>query len=117
MWHRESLGRNVFLGEVEVPLDAWDWDSEAVWLPLQPRVRPPVRAEGPRAQTSSSPHRALPSPADSTAAAVPEALPALPAPRTLRCLEAPPRLSVVVSWPWVLSLLPDQPPPAGFALS
>ncbi|KAM6216969.1 synaptotagmin-like protein 1 [Rhynchocyon petersi] len=40
VWHRESLGRNIFLGEVEVPLDTWDWDSEATWLPLQPRVPP-----------------------------------------------------------------------------
>ncbi|XP_019505675.1 PREDICTED: synaptotagmin-like protein 1 isoform X4 [Hipposideros armiger] len=40
VWHRESLGRNIFLGEVEVPLDTWDWDSEAIWLPLQPRVAP-----------------------------------------------------------------------------
>ncbi|XP_037005636.2 synaptotagmin-like protein 1 [Artibeus jamaicensis] len=40
VWHRESLGRNLFLGEVEVPLDTWDWDSEAIWLPLQPRVLP-----------------------------------------------------------------------------
>ncbi|XP_021056467.1 synaptotagmin-like protein 1 [Mus pahari] len=40
VWHRESLGRNVFLGEVEVPLDTWNWDSEATWLPLQPRVPP-----------------------------------------------------------------------------
>lgn len=39
MWHRESLGRNIFMGEVEVPLDTWDWDSEPIWLPLQPRVR------------------------------------------------------------------------------
>lgn len=39
VWHRESLGRNIFLGEVEVPLDTWNWDSEATWLPLQPRVR------------------------------------------------------------------------------
>ncbi|XP_020034566.1 synaptotagmin-like protein 1 isoform X1 [Castor canadensis] len=38
VWHRESLGRNIFLGEVEVPLDTWNWDSEATWLPLQPRV-------------------------------------------------------------------------------
>uniref|UniRef100_A0A8C4LRF9 Synaptotagmin-like protein 1 n=1 Tax=Equus asinus asinus TaxID=83772 RepID=A0A8C4LRF9_EQUAS len=38
VWHRESLGRNIFLGEVEVPLDTWDWDSEPTWLPLQPRV-------------------------------------------------------------------------------
>ncbi|CAH6790999.1 Sytl1 [Phodopus roborovskii] len=40
VWHRESLGRNIFLGEVEVPLDTWNWDSEAAWLPLQPRVPP-----------------------------------------------------------------------------
>ncbi|XP_048206569.1 synaptotagmin-like protein 1 [Perognathus longimembris pacificus] len=40
VWHRESLGRNIFLGEAEVPLDTWDWDSEATWLPLQPRVPP-----------------------------------------------------------------------------
>ena len=38
VWHHESLGRNIFLGEVEVPLDTWDWDSEPTWLPLQPRV-------------------------------------------------------------------------------
>ncbi|XP_032719769.1 synaptotagmin-like protein 1 [Lontra canadensis] len=38
VWHRESLGRNIFLGEVEVPLETWDWDSEPTWLPLQPRV-------------------------------------------------------------------------------
>ncbi|OBS58885.1 hypothetical protein A6R68_09981 [Neotoma lepida] len=40
VWHRESLGRNIFLGEVEVPLDTWNWDSKATWLPLQPRVPP-----------------------------------------------------------------------------
>lgn len=40
VWHRESLGRNIFLGEVEVPLDTWNWDSETTWLPLQPRVPP-----------------------------------------------------------------------------
>ncbi|PNJ20470.1 SYTL1 isoform 9 [Pongo abelii] len=40
VWHRESLGRNIFLGEVEVPLDTWDWGSEPTWLPLQPRVPP-----------------------------------------------------------------------------
>ncbi|KAM7098379.1 synaptotagmin-like protein 1 isoform 1-T2 [Molossus nigricans] len=39
VWHRESLGRNIFLGQVEVHLDTWDWDSEAIWLPLHPRVR------------------------------------------------------------------------------
>ncbi|KAM5248628.1 synaptotagmin-like protein 1 [Ctenodactylus gundi] len=40
VWHRESLGRNIFLGEVEVPLDTWNWDSEPTWLLLQPRVPP-----------------------------------------------------------------------------
>uniref|UniRef100_F7A397 Synaptotagmin-like protein 1 n=1 Tax=Callithrix jacchus TaxID=9483 RepID=F7A397_CALJA len=40
VWHRESLGRNIFLGEVEVPLDTWDWCSEPTWLPLHPRVPP-----------------------------------------------------------------------------
>ncbi|XP_012295209.1 synaptotagmin-like protein 1 isoform X2 [Aotus nancymaae] len=40
VWHRESLGRNIFLGEVEVPLDTWDWGSEPTWLPLHPRVPP-----------------------------------------------------------------------------
>lgn len=45
VWHRESLGRNIFLGEVEVPLDTWDWDSEATWLPLQPRVRAGVQSQ------------------------------------------------------------------------
>ncbi|XP_058533363.1 synaptotagmin-like protein 1 [Ochotona princeps] len=40
VWHRESLGRNIFLGKVEVPLDTWNWDSEPTWLPLQPRVPP-----------------------------------------------------------------------------
>ncbi|XP_008584658.1 PREDICTED: synaptotagmin-like protein 1 [Galeopterus variegatus] len=40
VWHRESLGRNIFLGEAEVPLDTWNWDSEPAWLPLHPRVPP-----------------------------------------------------------------------------
>lgn len=47
VWHRESLGRNIFLGEVEVPLDTWDWESEAIWLPLQPQVRQLTRVEEP----------------------------------------------------------------------
>ncbi|NXC40901.1 SYTL1 protein, partial [Penelope pileata] len=25
VWHHDSLGRNLFLGEVEIPLGAWDW--------------------------------------------------------------------------------------------
>lgn len=50
MWHHESLGRNIFLGEVEVPLDTWEWNSKAIWLPLQPRVRQLACVEGPATQ-------------------------------------------------------------------
>ncbi|XP_071776267.1 synaptotagmin-like protein 1 [Centroberyx gerrardi] len=39
VWHAESLGRNVFLGEVEVGLGLWDWtSSQPLWYDLQPRV-------------------------------------------------------------------------------
>ncbi|XP_040910175.1 synaptotagmin-like protein 1 isoform X2 [Toxotes jaculatrix] len=39
VWHAESLGRNVFLGEVEVPLGLWDWTwTQPLWKDLQPRV-------------------------------------------------------------------------------
>lgn len=50
VWHHESLGRNIFLGEVEVPLDTWEWNSGAIWLPLQPRVRQLACVEGPATQ-------------------------------------------------------------------
>ncbi|XP_029298989.1 synaptotagmin-like protein 1 [Cottoperca gobio] len=39
VWHAEPLGRNVFLGEVEVSLGFWDWTcSLPLWHDLQPRV-------------------------------------------------------------------------------
>ncbi|KAF7211198.1 synaptotagmin-like protein 1 isoform X2 [Nothobranchius furzeri] len=39
VWHAEPLGRNVFLGEVEVCLGLWDWScSQPLWQDLQPRV-------------------------------------------------------------------------------
>ncbi|XP_037651433.1 synaptotagmin-like protein 1 isoform X1 [Sebastes umbrosus] len=39
VWHAEALGRNVFLGEVEVSLSHWDWNcSLPLWQDLQPRV-------------------------------------------------------------------------------
>ncbi|XP_027891946.1 synaptotagmin-like protein 1 [Xiphophorus couchianus] len=39
VWHAEPLGRNVFLGEVEVALRLWDWTcTEPLWQDLQPRV-------------------------------------------------------------------------------
>lgn len=39
VWHAVSLGRNVFLGEVEVSLGLWDWTcTQPLWQDLQPRV-------------------------------------------------------------------------------
>lgn len=39
VWHAEPLGRNVFLGEVEVALGLWDWScTQPLWQDLQPRV-------------------------------------------------------------------------------
>uniref|UniRef100_A0A8D3AHM4 Synaptotagmin-like protein 1 n=1 Tax=Scophthalmus maximus TaxID=52904 RepID=A0A8D3AHM4_SCOMX len=38
VWHAEALGRNVFLGEVEVALGLWDWTcTRPLWQDLQPR--------------------------------------------------------------------------------
>ncbi|GAA6229934.1 synaptotagmin-like protein 1 isoform X1 [Lates japonicus] len=39
VWHAEPLGRNVFLGEVEVALGQWDWTcNQPLWQDLQPRI-------------------------------------------------------------------------------
>uniref|UniRef100_A0A8C5LR41 Synaptotagmin-like protein 1 n=1 Tax=Leptobrachium leishanense TaxID=445787 RepID=A0A8C5LR41_9ANUR len=39
VWHRGSLGRNLFLGEVELDLAIWDWsNSQPTWYNLQPRT-------------------------------------------------------------------------------
>ncbi|KAG8451262.1 hypothetical protein GDO86_003477 [Hymenochirus boettgeri] len=39
VWHRGLLGRNLFLGEVEVDLASWDWSkTQASWFNLQPRT-------------------------------------------------------------------------------
>ncbi|NWI69050.1 SYTL1 protein, partial [Todus mexicanus] len=41
VWHHDSLGRNLFLGEVEIALGAWDWaNTSPEWFSLQPRVSP-----------------------------------------------------------------------------
>lgn len=38
VWHAEPLGRNIFLGEVEVALGLWDWTcTQPLWQDLQPR--------------------------------------------------------------------------------
>lgn len=44
VWHHDRFGRNTFLGEVEVPLDAWNFESQLEeFLPLHSKVlaRPP----------------------------------------------------------------------------
>ncbi|XP_069371973.1 synaptotagmin-like protein 1 isoform X2 [Paralichthys olivaceus] len=39
VWHAEPLRRNLFLGEVEVALDLWDWThTQPLWQDLQPRI-------------------------------------------------------------------------------
>ncbi|XP_063039941.1 synaptotagmin-like protein 2 [Engraulis encrasicolus] len=38
VWHNDSRGRNVFLGQVELDLNTWDWGHEALtWYNLQPK--------------------------------------------------------------------------------
>ncbi|XP_078537908.1 synaptotagmin-like protein 1 isoform X2 [Lissotriton helveticus] len=39
VWHHDSLGRNLFMGEVEIELSSWDWSqTQPVWFNLQPRT-------------------------------------------------------------------------------
>lgn len=39
VWHHDSLNRNLFMGEVEIELKAWDWSNTGPqWFNLQPRV-------------------------------------------------------------------------------
>ncbi|MEE6511605.1 hypothetical protein FKM82_018245 [Ascaphus truei] len=39
VWHRGLLGRNLFLGEVELDLESWDWNQiQPAWYNLQPRT-------------------------------------------------------------------------------
>uniref|UniRef100_A0A8B9FYX9 Synaptotagmin-like protein 1 n=1 Tax=Amazona collaria TaxID=241587 RepID=A0A8B9FYX9_9PSIT len=45
VWHHNSLGRNLFLGEVEIALGTWDWNNTGPeWFSLQPRT--PVSSDG-----------------------------------------------------------------------
>ncbi|XP_076834369.1 uncharacterized protein LOC143480513 isoform X2 [Brachyhypopomus gauderio] len=40
VWHNDSRGRNVFLGQVELSLRTWDWKHEALtWYNLQPKSK------------------------------------------------------------------------------
>ncbi|XP_058052490.1 synaptotagmin-like protein 1 isoform X2 [Ahaetulla prasina] len=39
VWHHDSLGRNLFLGEVEMALNTWDWNNTSPkWFNLQPKI-------------------------------------------------------------------------------
>ncbi|KAM8975928.1 synaptotagmin-like protein 5 isoform 2-T2 [Pelodytes ibericus] len=39
VWHNDRFGRNSFLGEVDIPLDSWDFENqEDKCVPLQPKV-------------------------------------------------------------------------------
>ncbi|NXD08591.1 SYTL5 protein, partial [Nothocercus nigrocapillus] len=39
VWHYDRFGRNSFLGEVEIPLDSWNFDNQSdEWFVLQPKV-------------------------------------------------------------------------------
>ncbi|XP_052009018.1 synaptotagmin-like protein 1 isoform X4 [Xyrauchen texanus] len=39
VWHNDSRGRNVFLGQLEISLKSWDWGHEALsWYSLQPKT-------------------------------------------------------------------------------
>uniref|UniRef100_A0A672Q4F2 Synaptotagmin-like protein 1 n=1 Tax=Sinocyclocheilus grahami TaxID=75366 RepID=A0A672Q4F2_SINGR len=39
VWHNDSRGRNLFLGQVEISFKIWDWGHEALtWYNLQPKV-------------------------------------------------------------------------------
>ncbi|XP_057611975.1 synaptotagmin-like protein 2 isoform X4 [Chionomys nivalis] len=44
VWHRDTFKRNSFLGEVEVDLETWDWDSkqskQLKWYPLKRKTAP-----------------------------------------------------------------------------
>ncbi|CAM9783631.1 unnamed protein product [Bubo scandiacus] len=45
VWHHDSLGRNLFLGEVEIALGTWDWaNTSPEWFSLQPRM--PISSDG-----------------------------------------------------------------------
>ncbi|KAL7980452.1 hypothetical protein Chor_001606 [Crotalus horridus] len=39
VWHHDSLGRNLFLGEAEMALNTWDWSNTSPkWFNLQPKI-------------------------------------------------------------------------------
>ncbi|XP_026113131.1 synaptotagmin-like protein 2 isoform X1 [Carassius auratus] len=39
VWHNDTRGRNVFLGQVEISFKTWDWGHEALtWYNLQPKT-------------------------------------------------------------------------------
>lgn len=56
VWHHDSLGRNLFLGEVEIALGTWDWaNTSPEWFNLQPRVSPMVPQPTPTTHSPPDP--------------------------------------------------------------
>ncbi|XP_021261803.1 synaptotagmin-like protein 1 isoform X3 [Numida meleagris] len=49
VWHNDPLGRNSFLGEIELDLASWDWSNRKLnWYPLKPRSLSAVNGAGHR---------------------------------------------------------------------
>ncbi|KAM6315338.1 synaptotagmin-like protein 5 [Podargus strigoides] len=39
VWHYDRFGRNIFLGEVEIPFDSWNFEDQGdEWFVLQPKM-------------------------------------------------------------------------------
>ncbi|XP_072913484.1 synaptotagmin-like protein 2 [Hemitrygon akajei] len=39
VWHNDTLGRNIFLGEIDVQMNKWDWyDNTLKWYNLEPKA-------------------------------------------------------------------------------
>ncbi|MGH0149995.1 UNVERIFIED_CONTAM: hypothetical protein FKN15_044527 [Acipenser sinensis] len=51
VWHNDSLGRNAFLGEVQIDLRTWDWRlNDLSWYNLQPKKPDATEASSNRGQ-------------------------------------------------------------------
>ncbi|GCC26841.1 synaptotagmin-like protein 1 [Chiloscyllium punctatum] len=55
VWHSDHFGRNLFLGEVEIQLESWDWSNiKPTSYILQPRIAAPTNMIHSRGQLSLS---------------------------------------------------------------
>ncbi|XP_069751625.1 synaptotagmin-like protein 1 isoform X2 [Narcine bancroftii] len=73
VWHRDHFGHNLFLGEVEISLELWDWrNTEPTTYALQPRIAAPPSTNQGKGQLllslkyipAGSPDQGLPSTAE-----------------------------------------------------